>query len=491
MYRGLESKGQTGNRLAKPPPEEPDALVAHVRVCEGPGRQRPCLLGNDLKIALIGAGSGFAISVARELAAPVFDGCRFVLMDINPEHLKRAEADVRRTLAEGGAKVRLETTTRQARALDGARYVITSCEINRYPFWMKDLKIPERHGVYQFMAENGGPGGQIHALRNIALFQQITAAMAKYCPQAWLMNFTNPMSFLCTYLNRYTKIRALGFCHQVHGTFGVIAEQLGMEPGELEVITGGVNHFNWLMDIRRRGTGQSYMTEFLARVRKSKYWRRSCFLLTPSEIPRQQFTLEVLNTFGAYPVGYDNHIVEYLPFFYERHEWKKYRHESFEKSLRQILRQRKTEVKAMTLMGESRRKPPFPRDDRHPYYAEKPCQVIDALETNTPTYFDAINIVNHGSISNLPFDAVVDIPALAIGGAVRGIRVGELPIAAMELCRRQITLHEMIARSAHEGDANLFLQALCLDPYVHSITQARGIWKDYLREYRAYLPMFK
>ena len=113
------------------------------------------------------------------------------------------------------------------------------------------------------------------------------------------------------------------------------------------------------------------------------------------------------------------------------------------------------------------------------------------METNTPTYLDAVNIINHGSISNLPADAIVDIPAVIVGGAARGIYVGALPIAAMELCRRRITLHEMIAQAAHQGDANLFLQALCLDPYVRSITQAEKIWTDYLDEYRDYLSMFK
>jgi alpha-galactosidase len=127
----------------------------------------------------------------------------------------------------------------------------------------------------------------------------------------------------------------------------------------------------------------------------------------------------------------------------------------------------------------------------HPYYAEKPCGAIEALETNDPLYLDAINIVNHGGISNLPEDAIVDIPAVIAGGAARGIHVGELPIGPMELCRRQITIHEMIAKAAHEGDAQLVEQALCLDPYVRSITQARRIWEDFRKEFREELPMFR
>jgi alpha-galactosidase len=436
---------------------------------------------------MIGAGSGFVVSIARELVtSDVLKGATFVLMDPVPAQLELAERTVRGILEEHNTPVTVRTCDNLPEALAGTQYVITSCEQRRWEFWQQDIEIPERHGVYQIMGENGGPGGQIHALRNIALFKGITDAMAHYCPDAWLLNFTNPMSYLCTYLAKYTPIRTLGFCHQVHGSFGVIAEQLGFQPGELEVITGGVNHFNWLLDVRLRGTGKSYLQEFLTQVRQSIYWQQK-----HARVPRQEFTLEILNTFGAYPVGYDDHIIEYLPFFYEREEWEEHGYESFKVELQKYLaRKNKTSLAAMTLQGDQVTEPPFPRDPLHPYYAELPCKVIVALETNTPTYFDAINILNHGSIDNLPAEAIVDVPGLAIGGTVRGIHVGELPIAAMELCRRQITLHEMIARASAEGDAGLVVQALCLDPYVRSITQARRIWDDYYAFYKDYLPQF-
>ncbi len=442
----------------------------------------------EIKIAMIGAGSGFVVSVARELVLlKVLSNCTFTLMDINEKRLNKARDAVGNIFAGKQTAIKLEVTTSLEDALRNCDYVITSCEINRYPFWIKDIEIPERYGVYQVQGENGGPGGLIHAMRNISLFMDIIAAMEKHCPEAWLMNFTNPMSILCTYFKTYSSLKALGFCHQVHGSFGVIAEMLGMEPGELEVVSGGINHLNWLFDIRRKGSGQSYREEFLRRVRESKYWKRKF-----DRIPRQEFTLEVLNTFGAYPVGYDSHIIEYLPFFYEKDEWKKFGYESNSAGYQKMVDKGEDgyALEAQTLQGAYIETPPFPKDQEHPYYAEKPCRVIEALETNTPTYLDAINIVNHGSMSNLPADAIVDIPAVVVGGGVHGIYLGELPIGCMEICRRQITLHEMIARSVHEGDEQLAIQALCLDPYVRSITQARNIWQDYKKEYAEYLPTF-
>lgn len=442
-----------------------------------------------IKISMLGAGSGFVVSVARELAASkVIGECVFALMDVDPKRLDRARGVVEGILGKSRTRVKLEVTESLEEAIAGSDHVITSCEVQRYPFWVKDLRIPERHGVHQVQGENGGPGGLIHALRNICLFMPILSAMEKHCPDAWLMNFTNPMSILCTYFKNYSSVKALGFCHQVHGSFGVIAEMLGLEPGELEVVSGGINHLNWLFDVRRKSTGQSYMKEFLKKVRESKYWKEK-----HERIPRQEFTLEVLNTFGVYPIGYDDHIIEYLPFFYEKDEWERFGYES-KAGAYEALAARGDEgrgLEAMTLDGAHVENPPFPRDPAHPYYAEKPCQVIEALEAGVPTYLDAINIVNRGAISNLPADAIVDVPAMVDGGEVRSVSLGELPLACMEICRRQITLHEMITRSAHEGDEELAVQVLCLDPYVRSVTQARNIWRDYRKEYAEYLTTFK
>lgn len=433
---------------------------------------------------MLGAGSGFVMNIIQELVScELFEDCEFVLMDPDCKRLAAAENAVKEIDANN--KINVTSTSNLDKALEGCHYVITSCEMNRYPNWVKDLRIPAKYGVYQVKGENGGPGGLIHGLRNICMFQDILAGMKKYCPDAWLMNFTNPMSILCTYFKNYSPIKALGFCHQVHGSFGVIAEQLGMKPGDLEVISGGINHLNWLFDIRKKGTRASCMEEFLAKVRSSKYWKKRFEV-----IPQQMFTLETLNTFNMYPVGYDDHIIEYMPFFWEKHEWEQYSYESLANTYEKLAANETTTLEMQRLLGKEFAKPPFPVDPDHPYYAESPCQMMVALETNTPTYIDAVNIVNHGAISNLPSDAIVDVPAVAAGGQVRSVYVGELPTGPMEICRRQITIHEMTAQAAHEGNDSLAVQILCLDPYVRSLSQARKIWADFRKEYKEDLTTF-
>lgn len=449
-----------------------------------------------LKIAMVGAGSGFTATVAESLGDhDSLRECVLSLVDVDRVRLQVAKRGVQAIMRDRRLNVTVESTTVLDRALEGCDYVIASCEINRNPCWLKDIEIPERHGVRQFKGENGGPGGQIHAMRNIGLFMPIVRKMEKMCPDAWLLNFTNPESMLLTYFLKYTRIKSAGFCHQVHGVMGVIAEQLGFEPGELQAISVGVNHLNWLFDLRRRSTGRSYLKEFAERICRSKYWREN----HPERmLPQQRFSLEVFKTFGMYPIGYDDHVVEYMSFFYEPREWaeKGFRHTMKDDLKKLIATQWKSfevTMRQRHLLGEAGgdKDPPFPRRADHPYYREAPCAVIHALETNQPLYLDACVGFNHGAASNLPGDAIVDRPVLVVGGDIRSVHVGELPMGPAEICRRQIALHEMVVKATVEGDVSLAVQALCLDPYVHSITQARAIWRDYYREYRQYLPTFR
>ena len=442
----------------------------------------------ELKLTMLGAGSGFVLTIAKELLTdPVFENAEFVLMDNSAERLAVAEKTVAEVLAKGKNRIRLSATESLDAALDGADYVISSCEKNRFAYWAKDFAISEKNGVFQIKAENGGPGGIMHGMRNICLYHDILRRMEKCCPDAWLMNFSNPMSILCTYFKNYfPKIKALGFCHQVHGSFGLIAEELGMEPGELQVVTAGVNHMNWLFDIRKRNTRESCMKEFIEKMRASKYWNESF-----PNIPNQRYTKVVYETFGMYPVGYDEHIVEYMPFIQNPEEWEKWGLHSRRETYERLTRQKSHTLETQRLLGKSYDHPPFPVDPDHPYYAENPCKVITALETNTPLYFDAINIRNNGAVENLPDDVILDVPGLAIGGEVRSIHVGKLPAGPCEMCRRQTVIHELVAQAAAEGSDSLAVQALCLDPYVPSITQAKGIWADCREAYREELTLFR
>ncbi|HWL53605.1 MAG TPA: hypothetical protein VNQ90_14300 [Chthoniobacteraceae bacterium] len=437
-----------------------------------------------MKIVMLGAGSRFTLNVIDTLDHPRFEGCELVLMDVSEARLCKGVEAGEALARKKRLPLKLGRTTSLSRALERADYVIAAPEQDRYANWLSDIEIPRRHGVHQLTGENGGPGGLIHGLRNIHLYQPIIAEMERLCPDAWLLNYTNPMSILCEWFDKHTRIRYAGLCHQVHGSFGVIAEQLGMEPGELQVISAGINHLNWLFDLRRNG--KSWMKEFFEAIATSKWWRER----TPG-VPRQDFSLEIHRLFGMYPIGYDDHIAEYFSCFPEPEEWQQLGLASLaETRIRPTLeKQINGALQAQHLIGHSHGvKPPFPRDAHHPHYRETASRMIVALETGEPTYFDATVGRNNGAVSNLPAEAVLDRPVLIAGGEIRSVHVGALPPGPREVCRRQIALHEMIVQAAAEGDERLVLQALCLDPHVRSTTQARAIWGDFRDHYRDALP---
>ena len=434
------------------------------------------------RIAMLGAGSGFTEEITKGLCAcELLHDSTFVLMDVDDQRLAGALERNQKIVEESGAPLQLSSTTDQRAALAGSDYVVTSCEAKRIPYWIQDIEIPKLHGVHQFKGENGGPGGQAHAMRNITMFMGICDDMAELCPDAWLMNFTNPMSFLCTYFRAYTDLKTLGFCHQVHGSMGVVAEMLGHEPDAFEVISGGVNHFNWLLDLRLKSTGESYMTQFAEQVRTSKYWQQ-----IHHNIPAQKFTLDMLETFGIYPIGYDDHIIEYLPFFYDHTEW-----EALGYHLEiDNLRAQQATAADQSMVRQEFHDFPFPVDPNHTHYDEKPTQVMEALESGQRLYLPALVIENRGAIDNLPDDAIVDVPTIIVGGEARGVHVGALPTFAMELCRRQVTIHELLTQATVEGDRGKVVQAMALDPWVRHIKEARDVTDAFLDAYREDLPQF-
>lgn len=443
------------------------------------------------RITMIGAGSvGFSLAIARELvASETLQDATLVLMDIDAERLAESEQRIGQLAAD--VPLTIEATTDRRRALAGTDFIVTSYAPQRMKFWEQDIELAARHGVHLLQGENGGPAGQIHALRNITIMMDIVRDVESCCPSAWLMNFTNPMSMLCTYLYNHTRVAALGFCHQVHGSFGVVAEMLGFEPGELQVISAGINHMNFLLDIRRRDSAESYMGPFLQKVRESPFWRAN-----QPNIPEQVFTLEFLDAFGIYPVGYDNHISEYMPFFYAPEAWDSlgYRPSLHGlRELRAVQSQRSAtgtidDVEVERILGQGTF--PFPKDPAVPYYRETPVAVMEALLSGTPLCLDAMVLKNEGCITNLPASATVDIPAVVAGGRVRGIAVGELPAFPAELCRRQIAIHDLVVQAALTGDRRRFLEALCLDPFVPDLHRAKALMEEYLDAYRDFLPQF-
>lgn len=456
------------------------------------------------KVVVIGAGSAsFGLStLATLMRSEALHGSTLCLVDINREGLEIMTALAYRLNQEWGAGMTIERSADRACVLDGTEFVILSIEVGpREKLWRMDWEIPLRHGLRQPYAENGGPGGFAHTARNVPTVLDVARDMERYCPGAWLINFTNPLPRLCLAVHRYTNVRVVGLCHQIWRGYIIIgvvlAEKLGVEVPEglvmnswpsgipirrqvlaqtyplLDIKAAGLNHFTWMLDIRHRQTGEDLYPLF-----------RERFLNFDPDF--EPLTREMLRIFGRCPVPGDDHLCEFLPWLHDpqTQPWKKYGVPLYAWHEQEARRQENFRRADAIASGREAAEPL-----RH-VRSEGAVEIIEGILYDRNLYMEAVDVPNRGHITNLPDGAVVEVPAVISGTGVRGLAMGDLPEPIAELCRREIAVQSLVVDAAVTGDRDLALQALLLDPTMNDIDRARAILDDYLAAYEAYLPQF-
>ncbi len=457
------------------------------------------------KVVIIGAGSAiFGLNTLSALMrSERLRGSHLALVDINAEALEDMGRLAARLNREWDAQMTVTTHTHHAEALDGAAFVVLSIEVSpREALWRSDYEIPLKYGVRQPYAENGGPGGFAHAARNIGPVMQIVRDMEQVCPEAWLINFTNPMTRICDAIHRYSSIRVVGLCHQINVGYAMVglalADDLGfhvpdgftdthaslrtMAPrhvvarqalARLDIKAAGLNHFTWMLDLRDRQTGADLYPLFAER------WAA----LDPAFEP---LTRRMYEIFGLFPIPGDEHLCEYLPWVSDprTRPWEKFDLTLYEWEAWEAHRDAGRLNVARMADGLA--------DVAHLRQAdsEGALEVIENIAGATPHYHLAVNLPNSGQVPNLPAGAIVETPGLVSGAGVQAVNVGPLPAPIAELCRRETTVAQLGVDAAVHGDRQAALQCLLLDPVVTDVDTAQQILDDYLLTYRAHLPQF-
>ncbi|RME82464.1 MAG: hypothetical protein D6775_10825 [Caldilineae bacterium] len=457
------------------------------------------------KIVVIGAGSAiFGRNILGALCSSArLRGSHLALVDTNEETLALMGRLAARLNREWDAHMTITTHTHHGEALAGAAFVILSIEVPpRERLWRSDYEIPLKYGVRQPYAENGGPGGFAHAARNIGPVMEIVRAMERECPQAWLINFTNPMMRICDAVARYSSIRVVGLCHQILAGYAMVAmalaQDLGIEiPPEftdchasprtneprrraalqalrlVDIKAAGLNHFTWMLDLRHRRTGEDLYPLFAQR------WSE----LNPGFEP---LTRRVYEIFGLFPMPGDEHLCEYLPWLTDpqTRPWEKFDISLYDWDYWEGSRARGHDEIAEMVAGR--------RDVEGLRNAdsEGALEIIEHVAGGGNCYLQAVNLPNLGMITNLPAGAIVETPGVASGPGVQGLTVGVLPEPIAELCRREITVVRLCVDAVIRGDRTAALQCLLLDPVITDFDTAQHILDDYLLTYRPYLPQF-
>lgn len=457
------------------------------------------------KVVVIGAGSAsFGLNTLVSLMRSArLRGSHLALVDLNKDTLALIAKLAERLNNDWDAQMTITTHTRHAEVLEGAEFVVISIEVSpREELWRMDYQIPLKYGVRQPYAENGGPGGFAHAARNIGPIMEIARQMERYCPGAWMINFSNPLLRLCDAVNRYSRVKVVGLCHQINVGYAIVgyllADILDITVGggfpntaaspsfisaragianqakkKIDIKAAGINHFTWVLSIHDKRTGEDLIPIFEER------WVD----FDPSFEP---LTRRVYQHFGLFPVPGDEHLCEYLPWLSDpvTKPWEKLDITLYEWDLWESLRQER--YKDIAKMGEGM----MGTENLRNLESEGAGELIEALTGTGNHFHPAVNVPNEGNISNLPENAIVEVPGLLSAFGVRGIGVGELPEGIAELCRRELTTARLGVDAVIHGDRQLAMQCLLLDPVIRDMDVAKQILDDYLESYRNYLPQF-
>jgi alpha-galactosidase len=433
-----------------------------------------------LKIVLVGAGShSFGLMTMKDLMdTPAFHGSEVVLVDIAPDKLERMDRLTNRMNEVAGSNLKIWSTTDRRQALPGADVVVTSVERKHYELWQQDITIPEKYTGRRTYSENGGPGGFFHTLRQVPLVLEIARDVEKICPDAWLLNLSNPESRLCLALSNYTRVKNIGICLGAYITQNTLAcRVLGRKQNDIDIKIAGINHCHWVMDVRDAKTGEDLYPEVRKRMAG----------MDPNWEPLSQ---ECLRRFGYFPGPADTHVGEYLGW-----GWKYLKPEQTAWVFKGVDNDQVHEEEVKQLASRN-----GPMND-----AEKKIfsnlliegglrwQTIDILQSlfdNGNRYILSLNIPNDGHISNLKRGGVVEIPAIVGANKVYGLHMGEMPQAIAGVLEHQLYIMDLVVKAAVEGDRQAALEALSIDPNVPSPDVAAKILDEMLILQKDYLPQF-
>lgn len=479
-----------------------------------------------MKVVLVGAGSReFGPASIRDLllSNPLCEnGLDIVLMDLDASGLPRMRRYAEAVAERLGRSPRLSVTTRLADALPGADAIVMAIELDRYFYWAQDFHIPRTFGFSQIYGENGGPGGLFHALRNMGPCVEVARAMERHCPDAWLLNYTNPLTKLCEAQSRLTDVRVAGLCHGVFHGIEQMARILGVPAGRLDVRASGINHFTWFESVRDRETGEDLYPRLKEREREAH------LLHDWDEIALSRILFRV---FGRFPSPGANHIGEYLgwaqeflgssvvQFFYDPVEgapWETGEVPTWIYNLADhptdmpafpggpVPRMKPTreqraaaaQARAARAEGESGKaegasgRSSAGLDFAGPLIpsGELAVPFLEGILCGVHTYLDAVNVPNRGHVPGLPEGAVVEVPARVNGSGLHPRRMQPLPEGILSLLRIQTSIHQLLVDAFDTGSRGTLLQALMLDPTTHSYRAAVNLINEMFRVQGDVLP---
>jgi alpha-galactosidase len=436
------------------------------------------------KITFIGAGSlGFTRGLVRDiLTFPPLRDSTICLMDINAERLEFARASVQKIINIGNYPAKVIATQDRVEALKGANAVLCTILVGSTEVWKHDIEIPKKYGVDTNVGDTRGPSGIFRALRTIPVMLSIVKDMERYCPDAILLNYTNPMAMLCRALQRESFIKLTGLCHSVQGTSEMLADWIGAKYEDITYTCAGINHQAFFLKFEENGI------DAYPRIRKA-------ILERPEIYNEEQVRNEMFLHLDYYPTESSGHNSEYNAWFRKRPDliekycthgtgWNPGEYAYILKEYQNAENTWKDEAKKWFA-----KETPISLERGHEYAAH----IINAWMGGEIFGFNG-NVPNTNLITNLPQNACVEVPVYVDRNGFRPVHVGPLPPQLAALVHTSVMVEEMAVEAAISGDPRLVMHACMYDPLsaaVLSMEEIKTMVSEMLRQNEPYLPQFK
>jgi len=421
-------------------------------------------MANRTKIVFLGAGSmSYGVNMLRDmLSSDELCGSTLTMVDHNPATLSKMAELARLLNDKTGAGLIIEHTSDRRAAFDGAEFVVNATAIDRNRLWKLDFEVPRKYGIRHTLGENGGPGGLFFTLRTLPLVFDFVREMQELCPKALFINFSNPESRIVLALGKYSPIRALGLCHGIFMGQADVARITGLPYEAVDVWGAGINHFQCLLHIRNRVTGEDLYP--LLRAKEKGY--------DPTFAP---LTRRLFRTFGHWMTCSDEHFGEYLAYGWEGGE------EGYDFTADERGRAEFASTLDHVLAGA-----PVPSDWLTPS-GERGSAAIGGIIHNKKRVLESGIVPNRGIVPNLAMDAAVEVPVMADAAGIHPISLGPLPDPIAKLLSMQVSVQELAVEAAVHASKEIALQALLIDPVINSASAAVQLLDELWEVNRPYI----
>ena len=398
-----------------------------------------------VKVAFIGAGSvEFTRNVVTDLCSfgELHGNLELSLHDIDAERLGYADALAKRISVQTGAGAKITSSIDRLTAVEGADYVVNEIQVGGYRATRTDFDIPARYGVRQTIADTIGIGGIFRGLRTIPVLTQIGEDLAKVAPDAYLLNYSNPMAMLPWAVYAGSPFdRVVGLCHSVRDTHRFLAGLVGLPVSEIDFVTAGFNHQAFVLELSHQGA------DLYPRLRE---------IVESDPELRRRVRVEIFRQFGYFPTESSEHSAEYVPWFMHHDE----EIDRLRIPVGEYLRRSENNMDEFeTTLRALQSDTPLELQPT----SEMASEFIHARETGQPAEL-YVNVRNSGLISNLPDECCVEVPAVVDASGLHPQAVGSLPPQLVALNRTFLNVVELTVKAVLEGDRSHVYQAALLDP---------------------------